>query len=113
MSRKVRSIKGDVVDFDLFEVKKQIGEKPVSTDVENRERFVFSKRRRGSKRAVESLLKDQKVKEAKVRHAMKSAEFAKQKRAEQAGSATPEETKEVKSKSPEPTPRRRIVKKKK
>ena len=59
MARYSRSIKGELVDFDLFEVKRKIGEKPVSADVKNREKFIYSKRRRGSKKAVENMMKDQ------------------------------------------------------
>lgn len=72
MARTVRSIKGDMVDFDLFEVKKQIGEKPVTMDVENRERFVYSKRKRGSKRTVEKMLKDQQDNAASVRDSLEA-----------------------------------------
>jgi hypothetical protein len=72
MARTVRSIKGDVVDFDLFEVKRQIGEKPITMDVENRERFVYSKRKRGSKRTVEKMLKDQRDNAANARDALEA-----------------------------------------
>jgi hypothetical protein len=56
MARKATSIKGEVVDFDLLELKRKIGDKPVSADVKNREDFVYSKRKRGSKRAVQKML---------------------------------------------------------
>lgn len=59
MARQTRSIKGELVDFDLFEVKRKIGEKPISADVKNREDFVYSKRKRGSKRAVEKMMENQ------------------------------------------------------
>lgn len=61
MSRKARSIKGEVVDFDLFEIKRKIGEKPISADVENREKFVYSKRRRSAKRVINKMLDENAV----------------------------------------------------
>jgi hypothetical protein len=73
MGRKVRSIKGEVVDFDLFEIKKQIEEKPVSKDVKNREDFVYAKRKRGSKRTVGKMLNEQRKNTEDVRAAMRKS----------------------------------------
>lgn len=57
MTKKtVRSIKGEMVDFDLSEVKQKIGNKAPTTDVTNRERYIHSKRRRGSRKAVNKAL---------------------------------------------------------
>jgi hypothetical protein len=56
MKKQVRSIKGELVNFDLSEIKEQIGNKAPTTDVKNREKYIYSKRRRGSKRAVNKAL---------------------------------------------------------
>ena len=56
MKKQVRSIKGELVNFDLTEIKEQISNKAPTTDVKNREKYVYSKRRRGSKRAINKAL---------------------------------------------------------
>lgn len=58
MKKTVRSIKGEMVNFDLSEIKDKIGSKAPTTDVKNREKYVFSKRRRGSNRAVKKALEE-------------------------------------------------------
>jgi len=58
MKKQVRSIKGEIVNFDLSEIKDQISNKAPTTDVKNREKYIYSKRRRGSKRAVNKALDD-------------------------------------------------------
>lgn len=57
MERKIKSMRGDIVDFDLLDIKQQMGKKPVSIEVENREKFISSKRRRGGKKTINKLLK--------------------------------------------------------
>jgi hypothetical protein len=56
MERKTRSMRGEEVNFDLLEIKQKIGEKPTPIDVENREKFVFSKRKRRGKKVIDNLL---------------------------------------------------------
>lgn len=58
MKKKVRSIKGEIVNFDLSNIKDQISNKAPTTDVKNREKYIFSKRRRGSKKAINKALDD-------------------------------------------------------
>lgn len=59
MSRKVTSMRGEVVDFDLFEIKAQINGAPVTETIQNRERFIDLKRRRGTKRKLQDMLAEQ------------------------------------------------------
>lgn len=53
---KVTSLRGEEVDFDLLRMKNSIGDVPITDDVENRERFVNAKRRRGSKRKIDEMI---------------------------------------------------------
>lgn len=50
MPRKVRSAKGEVIDFDLLKIKEQIASRPPTTDVKKREDFIDKKLRRRVKR---------------------------------------------------------------
>ena len=118
MARQVRSIKGEMIDFDLFEVKQQIGEKPVSMDVENRERFVLSKRKRGSKRTVEKMLQEQQDNAANVRDAMERQDRAEEQEFEAKNRAKKPTAKKPTAKKPtakkpssrKTTSKRRIIK---
>lgn len=46
MGKKIRTAKGDVVDFDLLKIKQQISTNPTPTDVKQRQQFVDKKLRR-------------------------------------------------------------------
>lgn len=59
MSRKATSMRGDVVDFDLFAIKEQISGGPIDEKIQNRERFIDLKRRRGTKRKLQDMLAEQ------------------------------------------------------
>lgn len=61
MSRKTTSMRGEVVDFDLFAIKEQINGAPVTETIQNRERFIELRRRRGTKRKLQDLLAEQEV----------------------------------------------------
>jgi len=112
MGRQVRSIKGEVVDFDLFEIKKQIEEKPASKDVKNREDFVYAKRKRGSKRTVGKMLNEQRKNTEDVRAAMRKSTEANISAA--VGESKVREPIETKEKPVKKTvSKRRIIKKKK
>lgn len=50
MPRKVRSAKGEMIDFDLLKIKQQIASAPKTTDVKKREDFIDKKLRRRVKR---------------------------------------------------------------
>jgi hypothetical protein len=54
MPRKVRSAKGEVVDFDLLKIKEQIASAPTPTEVKTRQDFIENrlKRRLKKKTAV-------------------------------------------------------------
>lgn len=101
MARITTSIKGEQVNFDLFDIKQKMGEKPITSDVENREKFVYSKRKRGSKRTVEKMISDQHENVKMVRDAMQTQE------PQSAPSATADESAVVSTEK-----KRRVIKKK-
>jgi hypothetical protein len=59
MSRKATSMRGEVVDFDLFAIKEQINGAPLTETIQNREKFIDLKRRRGTKRKLQDMLAEQ------------------------------------------------------
>lgn len=50
MGKKVRSSKGEMVDFDLLKIKQQIGSAPPSADVRARQNFIEKRLRRRVKK---------------------------------------------------------------
>ena len=71
MSKRVQSIKGETVDFDLFEIKEQISKNPKSSEVMMRENYIDVKRRRTSRKNVSQLLADQEKNKKIVSDALK------------------------------------------
>lgn len=63
MSKKVKSARGEVVDFDLLKIKEQIASAPPPTDVRARQDFIDKRLRRRLKRAQlpDSVLSKNKV----------------------------------------------------
>lgn len=106
--KKVTSIKGEVLDFDLFEVKEQIRDKAPSSEVKNRENFILSKRRRGSKRTIKKMLEDQHTNEARVRESLNQQKAAKESESKQKSETPPAPTP---TKSAKKKTSRKIVKK--
>lgn len=70
MSRKVKSVRGEIVDFDLIDIKNRIMNAPMPDTVTQRERFIDKKRRRGSRKKVDEILAKQQANEAGVRAAI-------------------------------------------
>lgn len=70
MSRKVKSIRGETVDFDLIDIKNKIMAAPQPEVVNQRERFIDKRRRRGSRKKVDEMLAQQQVNESAVRAAI-------------------------------------------
>ncbi|QDJ96420.1 hypothetical protein Xoosp13_234 [Xanthomonas phage Xoo-sp13] len=70
MSRKVKSVRGEIVDFDLMDIKNRIMNAPTPDTVTQRERFIDKKRRRGSRKKADEILAKQQTNEASVRAAM-------------------------------------------
>jgi hypothetical protein len=66
MSRKTNSMRGEVVDFDLLAIKEQINGSPVTETIQNREKFIDLKRRRGTKRKLQDMLAEQEVSQRSV-----------------------------------------------
>ncbi len=50
MGKKVRSARGEMVDFDLLKIKEQIASTPKTVDVQAREAFIDKKLRRRIKK---------------------------------------------------------------
>jgi len=76
MSRKVMSIRGEMVDFDLSEIKKQILNSPENDSAKKRERFIDKKRRRITKTSATDLSVQQQQNEAMVREALNKQKLA-------------------------------------
>lgn len=72
MTRKVQSIKGQEVDFDLFEIKAQISNTPKTSDVLMRETYIDIKRRRPSRKSMAQLLADQEKNKSMVSESIKN-----------------------------------------
>ena len=53
--RKVRSARGEWVDFDLLKIKAEINNAPMTIDIVARERFIDKRRRRTNRKADEML----------------------------------------------------------
>lgn len=70
MSRKTTSMRGEVVDFDLFALKEQISGAPKTETIQNRERFIDLKRKRGTKRKLQDMLAEQETAQRKVTEAL-------------------------------------------
>lgn len=55
MPKKVRSAKGQVIDFDLLRIKQQLGDAPTPANVQARQDFIDQKMRRRVKRVKDKL----------------------------------------------------------
>ena len=93
MSRKARSMRGEMIDFDLFALKEQINGAPITETIQNREKFIDLKRRRGTKRKLQDMLAQQES-EKKLKQVEQAVDTAQTEEAE-----------------PSSTPKRRITKK--
>ena len=68
--RKVRSMRGEEVDFDLMEIKKQMADQPKSMEVKAREDFIEQRLRRRAKRRIQQTVEQANVEvDAKVEDA--------------------------------------------
>lgn len=113
MSRKVKSIRGEVVDFDLMDIKNKIMTAPTPETVNQRERFIDKRRRRGSRKKVDEMLAAQQVNESAVRAAIEEERRKKKAVIDAQLEAQPhvviDET-VVTAETAEPATKRRIVK---
>jgi len=57
MGKKVRSAKGELVDFDLMKIKEQIASAPPTLDVKARQDFIDKRLRRRLKKAKQNIEK--------------------------------------------------------
>jgi len=76
MPRIVRSIKGELVDFDQFKIKGQLIKTPKNETTKARERFIDKKRRRTT-RTVDQMLAQQEQHHAAVNEALAKSKLAK------------------------------------
>jgi hypothetical protein len=58
MERKVKSHRGEWVNFDLFAIKQQMNEAPITSTIKQREKFIDMKKRRGGKKVLNSMVAD-------------------------------------------------------
>lgn len=58
MSRKARSARGELVDFDLLAIKEQLATTPVPVGVDQRRRFIDEKEGIKTKEVVEQIPQD-------------------------------------------------------
>lgn len=61
MERKTRSMRGEVVNFDLFAIKEAMSVAPEPSTIKPRENFIKTRKRRGSRKILDSLLADEGV----------------------------------------------------
>ena len=55
MPKKVRSAKGQILDFDLLRIKEQLGDAPTPANVQARQDFIDQKMRRRVKRVKDQI----------------------------------------------------------
>lgn len=60
MAKKVRTAKGQIVDFELFKIKESLSNFPTTVEVKARERFIENKMKRKLKKAKNKMLEDMK-----------------------------------------------------
>lgn len=100
---KSKSMRGQVVDFDLLQMKSKISKKDTPADVKLREKFIHSKRKRNSKKAMARLREDQEKNAEQVRNALNAKIASDQEsdktestdNGEEAGGATPKSGKKI------------------
>jgi hypothetical protein len=79
MAKKgVRSIRGEVVDFDLLKVKQQIEDRKKPDSVELREKYIDIRRRRNPRRNVSDLVNEQRQNEQDARDRIRKSKEAKE-----------------------------------
>ena len=55
MSKRVKSMKGEIVDFDVLKIKQQIAASPAPIEVSERKSFIDNKLQRRIRRAKDSI----------------------------------------------------------
>ena len=109
MSKRVQSIKGETVDFDLFKIKEQISKNPKSSEVLMRENYIDVKRRRTSRKNVSQLLADQEKRKKVASDAVEAQNEEETVNAEKVEAVTTEE--KVEKETPTKTKKRPVRKK--
>lgn len=93
--RKVRSIRGEIVDFDLLKVKKSIENRKKPESAELREKYIDIRRRRNPRRNVSDLVREQSQNAADARNKIEQSKRNALKAAEEAKNAPDESPVEV------------------
>lgn len=101
---KTRSIKGEIVDFDLLKIKQNMERKDKPEDVAMRERHIDIKRRRNPRRNVSDLIVEQERNRDDIANRLKVAKANKKIEAEAAEKAEKEDDKASTKRSPSPSP---------
>ena len=107
MAKKgVRSIRGEIVDFDLLKVKQQIEDRKKPDSVELREKYIDIRRRRNPRRNVSDLVNEQRQNEQDARDRIRKSKEARELAIKNSAiEETPSETEElVLAAAPTPTP---------
>ncbi len=107
MAKKgVRSIRGEIVDFDLLKVKQQIEDRKKPDSVELREKYIDIRRRRNPRRNVSDLVNEQRQNEQDARDRIRKSKEARELAIKNSAiEETPSETEElVLAEAPTPTP---------
>ena len=115
---KARSIRGEVVDFDLMKVKQKIEPSAKPDSVEMREKYIDIRRRRNPRRNVSDLVDEQRQNEIEARE--KIAQSKANREAKLAATEVEETVEQAEEVSVEATPtpeakrtsRRKVVKRK-
>lgn len=58
MERKARSLRGELVNFDLFAIKEQMSEAPITTTIKQREKFIDMRKRRGTRKILNNIVSE-------------------------------------------------------
>lgn len=89
--RKARSIRGEIVDFDLLKVKKSIENRKKPESAELREKYIDIRRRRNPRRNVSDLVREQSQNAADARNKIEQSKRNALKAADEANN-TPDES---------------------
>lgn len=89
---KVRSIRGEIVDFSLLKMKEQMQESEKPDDVQMREEYVNIKRRRNPRRSVSDLVSEQQKNKSDVKSRLDQQKRSAEQKVEEENSTTLDES---------------------
>lgn len=74
---KIKSMRGEIVDFDLIQIKQQIAASPAPIEVSERKQFINNKLQRRIKKAKDSIQSAKDAKDANVEETIKPKKIKK------------------------------------